>query len=134
MISLPVHAPVELTHQNETFLFFKCRVPMCIMKSPLGLGYFAPNTQFNNNMAPPTPDHIRAADDALERVKKEPVHEGQWQLTFRCNALNEDNDVCGREETEIHNNATEGLVRRYCGSCGSTRLQLVALKPIKKDS
>ena len=103
------------------------------MKSPLGLGYFAPNMQFNNDMAPPTPDHEIAHQKIFDKMKKEPVHEGQWEVVFKCNALDADGKVCGREETEIHDSPTGGLTRRYCGKCGSTRLQLVALKPVKKD-
>lgn len=134
MITLPVYAPVELARENETFMFFKCRVPLCLMKSPLGLGYFAPNMQFNNDMAPPTPDHEIAAQRILDKMKKEPpVEADQWSLTFKCNALDSDGKVCGRETTEIHNSPTAGLIQRYCGKCGSTRLQLVALKPLKKD-
>jgi hypothetical protein len=134
IITLPVYAPVEESYQNETFIFFKCRVPMCIMKSSFGLGYFAPNMQFNNEMAPPTPDHIQAADRAREKVLKEEEHKGQWELTLRCNARDEDGDVCGREVTEVHDSATEGLTRRYCGQCDNTKLQLVKLKPVKEGA
>jgi len=134
IITLPVYAPVEESHQNETFVFFKCRVPMCIMKSSYGLGYFAPNTQFNEEMAPPTPDHIQAADRAREKILKEKEHKGQWELTLRCNARDEDGDVCGREVTEVHDSVTEGLVQRYCGQCGNTKLQLVKLKPVKEGA
>lgn len=128
MIHLPVYLPTELLRENETFVFLKCKVPMCIMKSSYGLGYFAPNMQFNEEeMAPPTPDHIRVADRAFEKAKNQPIHDGQWELTLRC--------ACGREVTEIHDTATEGLVHRYCGKCQNTKLQLVKLEPIKsKDS
>jgi hypothetical protein len=132
MIELLVHTGVEHTGTDKTFKYFKCRVPMCIMKSPWGMAYFAPNMKFNNDMAPPTPDHVRAADRAFEKAKKEPAHDGQWILTLRCNAVDEDGNVCGREETEIHNSATEGLANRYCGKCGNTKLQLVRLDPIKE--
>ena len=133
IITLPVHAPVEQTHQNDVFVFFKCRVPMALMKGQTGMAYFAPNMQFNEDMPLPSPDHIRAADRALEKAKAEPMHDGQWELTLRCNAVDEDGNVCGREVVEVHDTPTEGLVRRYCGKCQSTRLQLVALKPLKKD-
>lgn len=134
MVALPVYAPVEKLRENETFMFFKCRVPLVLMKSPLGLGYFAPNIQFNNEMMPPTPDHEMAADRIFNKMKNKPAEKAdQWEVTFRCNALDEDGNVCGREITEVHNSPTEGLVRRYCGKCRSTRLQLVALKPVKKD-
>jgi hypothetical protein len=132
IITLPVYAPVELTHQNETFLFFKCRVPMCIMKSPHGLGYFAPNIQFSNEIAPPTPEHVEAADRARDKVLQEKEHKGQWELTLKCNALDEDGSVCGRKVTEVHDSPTGALTHRYCGGCGSTRLQLVRLQPVKE--
>ena len=132
MIELPVYTGIKENLPDKTFRYFKCRVPMCLMKSPLGLGYFAPNTRFSEEMAPPTPDHIRAADRAREKILQEKVHEGQWELTLRCNAVDENGNACGREETEIHDGPTEGLVRRYCGKCQGTRLQLVKLKPVKK--
>lgn len=133
MVHLPIHFPTELLRENETFIFLKCKVPMCIMKSSYGLGYFAPNMQFNEKeMAPPTPDHVRAADRAREKIIKEEEHKGQWLLVLRCNSLDEDGNVCGREETEVHDTPTGGLVQRYCGKCGSTRLQLVKLNPIKE--
>jgi len=132
MIELPVHTGIELTMTDDTFRYFKCKVPLCLMKSPMGVGYFAPNMKFNNEMAPPTPDHLIAIDKAFEKAKQQDDTDAkQWELTLRCNKADEDGNLCGREITEIHDTPTGGMVGRYCGKCQSTRLQLVGLKPVK---
>lgn len=125
MIALPVYVGIELTKVDNTFRYFKCKVPLCIMKSSLGLGYFAPNIKFSNDMPLPSPDHEDAIDKAFEKAKQETIIDAdQWEVKLQCS--------CGAPEiTEIHKTATEGLVARYCGKCNSTRLKLVSLKPVK---
>ena len=125
MVSLPVYTGIELTKTDETFTYYKCKVPLCLMKSPMGMGYFAPQMIMSNDMPPPSPDDESALDKAFEKAKQEPAapEDCQWEVKLQCN--------CGAPEiTEIHKTATEGLVARYCGECQSTRLNLVSLKPI----
>ncbi|MCK5292828.1 MAG: hypothetical protein KAR39_12535 [Thermoplasmata archaeon] len=132
MVSLPVHTGIEQLRRDQTFTYFKCKVPLCLMKSKHGVGYFAPQMQVSDELPPPSPDHVQDIDRAFEKAKNETYsEEQQWELTLRCNVIDDDGGVCGREVTEIHDTPTGGLVQRYCGKCQSTRLQLVSLKPIK---
>lgn len=127
MISLTVMMGIEQTKSDETFTYFKCKVPLFIMKSPLGMAYFAPQMKLGSGMPLPSPDHSIAIDKVFEKAKQElasPV-DCQWELKLKCD--------CGQEITEIHETATEGLVARYCGECHSRRLNLVSLKPIKSQ-
>lgn len=118
MIELPVHTGIELVKCDKTFAYYKCKVPLCIMKSWMGMGYFAPQMEISNEMPPPSPDHEKMAEDIFERAKKDTAKKyQQYKVTFRCK--------CGLEETEIHNDMISGLMWRYCGSCGSTVLQLI---------
>ena len=122
MIELPVHTGTELLGSDETFTYYKCRVPLALVKTPLGLGYFAPNMKFSEEMPLPNPDQEKKMQDIFEKAKDEEIQKyKQYEITLRCNQ-------CGREETEIHNDPTAGLVRRYCGGCRSTVLQLVSYK------
>jgi hypothetical protein len=133
MISLPVYTGIEQLRRDQTFTYFKCKVPLCLMKSSLGMGYFAPQMKMSNEMSLPSPDQESAIEKAFEKAKNETHPEGrQWELTLRCNAIDDGSKVCGREVTEIHDTPTGGLTQRFCGKCQSTRLQLVSLKPIKQ--
>lgn len=132
MISLPVYTGVEELRRDQTFTYFKCRVPLCLMKSKHGVAYFAPQMKVSNEPPPPSPDHLESIDKIFEKAKSETnPEEQQWELTLRCHTINDDGETCGREVTEIHDTPTGGLTARYCGKCHSTRLQLVSLKPIK---
>ncbi len=125
MISLPVMTGIKQMESDETFTCFVCRVPLCLMKTSLGMAYFAPQMKIHNEMPLPSPDHESAIDKAFEKAKREsasPV-DCQWELKLKCD--------CGQEVTEIHETATEGLVARYCGECHSKRLNLVSLKPVE---
>lgn len=125
MVHLPVHTGIEKLRRDQTFTYFKCQVPLCVMKSPLGMGYFAPHMKFSNEMPLPSPDQEEAIDKAFKKAKEEPAppEDSQWELKLKCD--------CGREIIEIHDTPTGGLAQRYCGKCQNTRLQLVSLKPIK---
>ena len=92
------------------------------MKTSMGLAYFAPNMQFSDEMPLPSPDHEKKSQEIFDRMRSEdPTKYQQYEITFRCNS-------CGNQVTEIHDDPTSGLVQRFCGSCGHTRLQLVSYK------
>lgn len=124
MVSLPVMMGIEQTKSDDTFTYFKCKVPLFIMKSHLGMAYFAPQMRTSNDMPPPSPDHVKATSIALEKAKDKTYFEAdQYEIKLACD--------CGQEITEVHKTATEGLVARYCGECRNPKLKLVSLKPIK---
>ncbi len=132
MVSLPVHTGIEKLNRDDTFTYFKCKVPLCLMKSSLGMAYFAPQMKTSSEMPLPSPDQENMIEKVFEKVKKEGDSEAeQWELTLRCENVPDGGEVCGREITEIHDTPTGGLVARFCGKCQNTRLKLVSLKPIK---
>ena len=71
MISLPVMMGIEQIKSDDTFTFFKCKVPLCIMKGLQGMAYFAPNMKMSNEMPLPSPDHEIAIEKSFEKAKKE---------------------------------------------------------------
>ncbi len=124
MIELPVHTGTELLGSDETFTYYKCKVPLAFVKTPLGMGYFAPNIKFSNEMPLPNPDQEKKMDDIFEKAKTSTKVYQQYEVTLKCNE-------CGREATEIYTSEEEafsGLVARFCGSCGNTTMQLASYK------
>lgn len=118
MHTFPVHTGIELTGEDETFLYFKCKVPLVILNSHYGHRYHVDVSVVDM----PDKKTERKLKDIFEKAKAEEVRKyQQYEITLIC-------ERCNQQETEIHDDPIAGLVQRHCGSCQFTVLKLASYK------